>query len=114
MDGVLVAEDRAFRVSANETVKVEWVDIDRCQLGNRTPMSPEAVEKKWRTLLNNNGEECWPPVRGRWEGDRFVILDGRHHYVASLMFGRTEILVAWKEPRNGVTYEGLTLADHVG
>jgi hypothetical protein len=31
--------------------------------------------------------------------DRFVLCDGRHEYVARLMHGQTEILVAWVAPR---------------
>lgn len=42
------------------------------------PMSPEAVEKKFRRLLNLGDCAPWPPVVGHWEGERFLVDDGRH------------------------------------
>jgi hypothetical protein len=32
---------------------------------------------------------------GEWEGLQFVIKDGRHAFVAALMIGHEDILVAW-------------------
>lgn len=55
------------------------------------------MEKKWRRLLQQGEAACWPPIVGHWEDDRFVVCDGRHEYVASLMLGRARIYVAWLE-----------------
>jgi hypothetical protein len=59
---VMVAEDRSMCAQPNQVVRTAWVDIDLCRLNFRLPMSPEAVEKKYRRLLNL--EECapWPPI----------------------------------------------------
>jgi hypothetical protein len=88
-------EDRSMCVQPDETVCVEWVDIDLCVLGNRARMSPEAVEKKWRKLLQQDVAASWPPLVGHWLGSRFVVCDGRHEFVASLMHGRERVLVCW-------------------
>lgn len=58
-------------------------------------MSPEAVEKKYRRLLNLGGCAPWPPVVGHWEEGRFVVCDGRHDYLAALMIGRDKLFVCW-------------------
>jgi hypothetical protein len=49
-------------------VRTAWVDIDLCRLGFRMPMSPEAVEKKYRRLLNIGDCAPWPPIVGRTTG----------------------------------------------
>lgn len=88
--------DRVLIISRDQTVKTQWIDIDRCVLGCRVQMSPEAVEKRFRVLLNLG--ECgeWPPVVGHWRKDgRFSVDDGRHAYLASLMIGRAELFVCW-------------------
>jgi hypothetical protein len=73
------------------------VDIDLCRLSFRLPMSPEAVEKKYRRLLNLGECAPWPPIVGHWEDGRFVVCDGRHDYLASLMIGRDKLFVCWLE-----------------
>ncbi len=95
---VIVAEDRSLCVRQDQFVKTAWVDIDKCRLGCRVQMSPEAVEKKFRMLLNiGNGNAHWPPPVGHWDEDRFVVCDGRHEYLASLMMGRSHLFVCWLE-----------------
>jgi hypothetical protein len=74
-------------------VRTAWVDIDLCKLGFRLPMSPEAVEKKFRRLLNIGDCAPWPPVVGHWENGRFLVDDGRHDYLAALMIGRDKLFV---------------------
>jgi hypothetical protein len=94
---VIVAEDRTMCVQPHQLVRTAWVDIDLCRLGFRVPMSPEAVEKKFRRLLNIGECAPWPPVVGHWEGGRFVVDDGRHDYLAALMLGRDKLFVCWLE-----------------
>ena len=92
---VMVAEDRSMCVQPHQVVRTAWVDIDLCKLGCRLPMSPEAVEKKFRRLLNLGDCAPWPPVVGHWEGERFLVDDGRHDYLAALMLGREKLFVCW-------------------
>jgi hypothetical protein len=94
---VTVAEDRSMCVRPEQTVQTAWVDIDLCSLGFRLPMSPEAVENKYRRLLNLGDCAPWPPIVGHWESDRFLVDDGRHDYLAALMLGRDKLFVCWLE-----------------
>lgn len=82
---------------AASSSRTAWVDIDLCRLSFRLPMSPEAVEKKYRRLLNLGDYAPWPPVVGHWENGRFVLCDGRHDYLAALMIGRDKLFVCWLE-----------------
>ena len=84
-------------IQPHQVVRTAWVDIDVCKLGCRTLMSPEAVEKKFRRLLNLGDAAPWPPVVGHWEGERFFVDDGRHDYLAALMIGREKLFVCWLE-----------------
>ena len=67
------------------------MDIDLCRLDFQLPMNPEAVEKKYRRLLNIGDCAPWPPVVVHWEGERFLVDDGRHDYLAALMLGRDKL-----------------------
>lgn len=60
-------------------------------------MSPEAVERKHRKILQQGDAAKWPPVVGHWVGERFSVDDGRHEYLATLMSERSKIFVAWLE-----------------
>ena len=108
---VMVAEDRSMCVQPDQTVRTAWIDIDLCKLGGRVPMSPEAVEKKFRRLLNLDQAAPWPPIVGHWRGERFLVDDGRHDYLAALMLGRERLFVCWLEQAAGPATEpgsGLT------
>jgi hypothetical protein len=94
---VMVPEDRSMCVQPHQVVRTAWVDIDLCRLNTRLPMSPEAVEKKYRRLLNLGDCAPWPPVVGHWADGRFVVCDGRHDYLAALMIGRDKLFVCWLE-----------------
>lgn len=94
---VWTAEDRTLSVRPDQVVCTAWVNIDLCSLGNRTPMSPEAVGVSHQKLLCMGDDGRWPPPVGEWQGKRFVIHDGRHELLASLMRGRTRMFVAWVE-----------------
>lgn len=93
---VWTAEDRTMKVEPGQSVSTAWVPIEKCVLGNRARMSPEAVEAKYRRLLCQGDAAVWPPMTGFWREDgRFIVCDGRHEYVASLMLGRASVFVAW-------------------
>lgn len=86
-----------MRVAPGEIVKTQWVSIDRCKLGCRERMDFAAIERAGRKYLQVSYAQFWPPIVGEWDGERFVVLDGRHEFVALLAMGRTEVFVAWKE-----------------
>jgi hypothetical protein len=111
---VLVAEDRSMCVQPHQVVQTAWVDIDLCKLGCRMPMSPEAVEKKFRRLLNLGDCAPWPPIVGHWEGERFLVDDGRHDYLAALMLGREKVFVCWlHDVRPQSVHEGCEVSEPV-
>jgi hypothetical protein len=94
---VRIAEERSLSVRPDQIVKTEWIDINSCILGCRIMMSPEAVIEKFRRFLNVGDNSPWPPVVGHWQGARFVVMDGRHEYLAALMIGREKLFVCWLE-----------------
>jgi len=61
-------------------------------------MSIGDVDRAYQKRLQLGDRQPWPCPRGHWEGDRFVIVDGRHEYVSCLMLGIEWVLVAWVEP----------------
>jgi hypothetical protein len=99
---IAVFEDRSISVGPNQHVMTAWVHIDKCKLGCRVQMSPEAVEKKFRKLLNMGECAAFPPIVGHWENGRFVVDDGRHEYLASLMLGREKVFVGWLVEESGM------------
>ena len=93
---MITASDRTLIVPPGQTVMTAWIDIDVCVLGCRVLMAPEAVEKRFRVLLNLGECAEWPPIVGHWRCDgRFAVDDGRHTYLASLMIGRRDLFVCW-------------------
>lgn len=91
------AEDRTLRVPAGKRIASGYVSVWKCRLGNRSRMAPEAVAAAWQKLLQLGEDSLHPCPNGHWEGEEFVIHDGRHEYVAAVMHGRETILVAWVE-----------------
>jgi hypothetical protein len=110
---VRVAEDRSMCVQPHQVVRTAWVDIDLCKLGCRVPMSPDAVEKKLRRLVNIGDCAPWPPIVGHWNGERFLVDDGRHDYLASLMLGREKVFVCWLEDLAGAPVRSVCVNEQV-
>lgn len=93
----LIAEDRHFLVPQDHIVKTDYVRIEDVKLACRDRMAVGDVEVAYRRRLQLGNKQPFPCPYGYWEGDRFVLVDGRHDYVACLMIGHTHILVAWLE-----------------
>lgn len=94
------AVDRGMAVPAGAVVRTGYVAIEDVRLACRDRMAVGDVEAAYRKRLQLGDRQPWPPPRGHWQGDRFVILDGRHEYVSALMLGFSHILVAWIEAPN--------------
>lgn len=96
---VCVAEDRSISVPAGKRVIADYVPIDQVMLGCRDRMAIGDVDIAYRRRLQLGWKQAqpWPPPRGHWLGDRFVIDDGRHEFVAALMLGQEYLLCAWIE-----------------
>jgi hypothetical protein len=92
-----MTEDRSVFVQPDQRVKTEWIDIDRCRLGNRARMDFAAIERAGRQYVQAGDGQIWPPIVGHWADERFTVCDGRHEYLALLALGRERIFVAWIE-----------------
>lgn len=66
-------------------------------MANRTRMSVGDIDIAYRKQLALGDHQAFPCPNGRWDGERFIIHDGRHAFVAALMIGLTHLLVAWTE-----------------
>ena len=97
---VIVAEDRTILVPAGSLVRTGYVKIHRIRLANKTRIGVGDVDVAFRRRLQLGDYQPWPPPVGYWETDpdggrNFVILDGRHEFIATLMLGFETIFVAW-------------------
>lgn len=97
MNAVELREDRSLVVPPGHVVRTAYVAIDQVRLACRDRMAIGDVERAYRKRLQLGSAQPWPPPVGHWDGDRFVILDGRHETVAALMLGVEYLLVAWVE-----------------
>jgi hypothetical protein len=95
MQPVLLAEDRSLAVAPGATVITGYVSVDVVRLACRARMAVGDVDRAYQRRLQLGDHQPWPCPRGHWEGERFVIVDGRHDFVAALMLGLEYILVAW-------------------
>lgn len=90
-----MVEDRSLQIPAGAVVKTGYVDIFKVKLACRERMAVGDVDRAYQKKLQLGSSQSWPPPNGYWEGDTFVIQDGRHEYIASVMLGHTHLFVAW-------------------
>lgn len=95
MQAVSIATDRSMTVTPGQVVRTGYVDVFKCRLACRERMAVGDVGNAYQKLLQLGDRSAWPCPNGHWDGDEFVIHDGRHEYVAALMLGRTHLFVAW-------------------
>lgn len=74
-----------------------YVEMHRIRLANRSRMAVGDVDAAYRRQLSLGSSQAWPCPVGEWDGDWFVVLDGRHQKVAAEMLGMTHLLVAWMD-----------------
>jgi hypothetical protein len=96
-DPVLLAADRSMAVPPGNIVRTARVPVEDIVLACRDRMAVGDVDRAFRQRLQLGDRQPWPCPRGHWRGDRFVLEDGRHEFVATLMLGHPSILVAWVE-----------------
>lgn len=97
MNPLLVAEDRGLAVPLGALVVTAYVPIHRIRMACRERMAVGDVDRAYQRLLQSAPSQPWPPPVGSWEGETFVVADGRHAYVAALMLGFAALFVAWVE-----------------
>lgn len=97
MTPVALAEDRSIAVPPGRLIRTGYVSVWDVRLACRERMAIGDVKGAFERRLQLGDHQPWPCPRGEWQGDEFVIIDGRHEYVAALMLGQDHILVAWPE-----------------
>lgn len=97
MNGIAVVEDRSLAVPPGQHVVTGYVPIHKVRLACRDRMAIGDVRTAYERRIQLGDHQPWPCPRGQWDGDAFVVIDGRHDYVAALMLGLEHILVAWPE-----------------
>lgn len=94
---VSIAGDRTIRVPSGAIVRTNYVDVFKVKLACRERMAVGDVGAAYQKVLQLGDHEQFPCPVGYWEEDTFVLQDGRHHWIASIMLGKTHILVSWIE-----------------
>jgi hypothetical protein len=89
--------DRSLAVPPGKVVKTGYVRVDKVRLACRERMAIGDVYLAYQKRLQLGDHQPWPCPRGYWNSDQFVIVDGRHEFVANLLIGHDYILVAWIE-----------------
>ncbi len=87
--------DRCINVPPGQVVQTGYVDVFRVRLACRERMAVGDVDRAFQKLLRAGHHQPFPCPVGAWDGDTFILHDGRHEWIASLMLGKTHILVAW-------------------
>lgn len=90
--------DRSLAVPPGHIVVTGYVDVFRVRLACRERMAVGDVDRAYQRRLQMGDRQEWPCPNGRWDGETFTILDGRHEWLSAVMLGQTHILVAWVEP----------------
>lgn len=97
----MLAADRSIAVPPGAIVKTGYVPIEDVVLACRDRMGIGDLSAAYQKRLQMGDHQAWPPPRGYWRGERFVVEDGRHEFVAALMLGQQFILVAWLDDGRG-------------
>lgn len=98
MPPLLIAADRCLRVPAGHLVKTGLVDVFKVRLANRARMAVGDFDRAYQKRLQTGADHPFPCPNGVWDGEVFVIHDGRHEWLAAVALGHERILVAWLEP----------------
>lgn len=92
-----LAIDRALLVPAGHVVRTGLVDVFKVRLANRARMGVGDFDRAYQKRLQVGEGHPFPCPNGHWEGETFVLADGRHEWLATVALGHTHILVAWLE-----------------
>jgi hypothetical protein len=94
---VVKAQDKTISVPTGMRVATGYVDIFKVRLACRERMAVGDVGAAYQSQLQLGSSQAFPCPTGFWEGETFVIEDGRHTWVAAVMLGLQCVLVAWLE-----------------
>lgn len=95
-------DDRTLDIPPGHVVRTGYVDVFSVRLACRDRLAVGDVDRAYQRRLQLGDRQPWPCPNGWWEGETFVVADGRHEWVATVMLGHTHMLVAWTEPAEQV------------
>jgi hypothetical protein len=93
--------DRTIRVPPGQVVKTTYVPVERVKMACRDRMPVGDVGAAYNALIQAEGCAVYPTPIGYFEddSDTFVLIDGRHAFIAMLMLGYSHILVSYLQPQ---------------
>lgn len=90
-----VIQDRSLLVPQGHVIKTGYVDVFKVRLACRERMAVGDIDHAYQKRLQAGERHPWPCPNGEWDGDTFVIHDGRHEWLATVALGHSHMLVAW-------------------
>lgn len=94
-EAVAIAADRSMLVPPGRFVRTGYVDVFKVRHACRERMASGDVDRAFQKVLQLGENGAWPPPRGYWDGDTFVLEDGRHAHIGAVMAGHSHMFVAW-------------------
>lgn len=91
--------DKSLSVPPGQKVVVDYVHVDNVVLACKDKMCIASVKEKYELILQNAPNSIYPTPIGEWRGDKFVLIDGRHTFVAYVINGYQWVLVSWLEAK---------------
>ena len=92
--------DRTISVPPGSIVRTGYVPIEKIRLSSYENLSLPDIKEKYEIFKQNAPNQIFPCPIGNWEQVNFVIVDGRHAFVALMILGMSHILVAWIDSVN--------------
>lgn len=89
--------DKSLSVPPGKKVVTDYVHIDKVKMACKDKMAIGDVNEKYQLVLQNAPNCIFPAPVGHWDNDRFVVVDGRHTFMAYVLLGYEYILVSWME-----------------
>lgn len=94
--------DRHKIVPPGQIIVTGYISVWDIEFACRDRMAVGDVDTAFRRILQLGQDSMWPCPNGYWQTlgpnrRKFIIEDGRHEFIASLMMGRTYMLCAWFE-----------------
>lgn len=93
--------DKILSIQPGKIARTGYVKTEDVVLACKESMAIGDVTMAYELVKQNAPNQMFPCPVGYWREDkRFVIVDGRHTYIALLMNGFEYILVAWETDLN--------------
>jgi hypothetical protein len=88
-------------VPPGHIAKTMIIPVETAMLASKDRIAVGDVDRAYQKRLQIGSNHPWPCPIGYWQGNRFLIVDGRHEWIATIMLGHETILVAWIESMPG-------------